>query len=224
MRFSGTGSFSVSSKRVMAPSRRFRARPVAAALIAVLAVGACSSSAGPGSATKATTTTSSSSSTAPTVPPTVPPAAPATAPPTTVTAPKTTRPPAPTTTTPLTRTEASTKLCQVVNSAHQAVMSDRYVPAALQLASGVSAYGATADPALASATKSMLSAGLHADAEGYSTALQLARPICAALGQPITGPIVCIRAPCPGAIPRAAGQRPRVAFTRDGGVETGHSI
>jgi hypothetical protein len=126
----------------------------------------------------------------------------------TVAAPRIT-PPAPTTTTtkPLSRNQASTKLCQIINSANKAVLNGRYVAAALQLGGGISNYGAIADPALTAASKTMLSAGVHGNPDGYNAALQNTVPICAALGQPIAvGPIQCLVAPCPGTSPRAAAK------------------
>ncbi|MDQ6615874.1 MAG: hypothetical protein M3083_14345 [Actinomycetota bacterium] len=88
-------------------------------------------------------------------------------------------------------------------------MTGRYVAAALQLGGGISNYGAIADPALTAATKSMLSAGVHGNPDGYNAALNTAVPICAALGQPIAvGPIECLVPPCPRISPQAAAKIP----------------
>jgi len=183
------------------PTTRFRIWTVAGLLI----IAGCSSSR-PGPATAPTTVPTTTTT------PVIPDSATVvtTVASTTTPAPRTT-PAAPTTTTtrPLSRSQASVKLCQVIDSANRAVVSGRYIPAALQFGSGISNYGAIADPALTAATKAMLSAGVHGNPDGYNTALDAAVPICAALGQPIAaGPIQCLVAPCPGTSPRPAAKSP----------------
>jgi len=98
----------------------------------------------------------------------------------------------------LSRTEASTKLCQAIRSANDAVMGGNFVAGGLRLSGGISSYADAADPALVSAARSMLSAGLNGDADGYVSARLTAANVCSSFGVVIsTGGVECLTDPCP---------------------------
>jgi len=98
----------------------------------------------------------------------------------------------------LSRAEASTKLCQSIASANEAVMGGNFVAGGLRLNGGISSYADSADPAVVSAARSMLSAGLNGDADGYVLARGTAASACSTYGVVIpTGGVECFTDPCP---------------------------
>jgi len=104
-----------------------------------------------------------------------------------------------TTTRALSRAEATAGLCKAVAEADQRIQQGRFVSGGLRLGGGISANEKMADPAVLSAARGMLKAGLDGDAERYATLRQTASTACAKAGSPIqlSGPIMCITAPCP---------------------------
>jgi hypothetical protein len=109
------------------------------------------------------------------------------------------RPASTTTSRPLTRTEATAKLCGAVGSAADAIGSGSFVAGGWRLSSALTAYEKAADPAVATAARQMLRAGLDGDAEAYLDARSAASDACARAGSPIriSGPIQCVTTPCP---------------------------
>ena len=109
----------------------------------------------------------------------------ATAPPTTATA-------------VLSAADASGKLCDAIISGDSAVRADNYVAGGLRLSGGISNYGEAAAPAVTSAARAMLSAGVAGDEDGYVAARAQAAPACAPFGRTVpTGGTRCITFPCP---------------------------
>ena len=109
-------------------------------------------------------------------------------------------PPAPTTTVKpaLSTAEASGRLCDAVIAGDAAVRAGNLVAGGLRLSGGISNYGDAAAPAVTSAARTMLSAGVNGDAEGYVAAREQAAPACAPFGRTVnTGGIRCITFPCP---------------------------
>ena len=94
--------------------------------------------------------------------------------------------------------EASGRLCDAIISGDAAVRAGNLVAGGLRLSGGISNYGAAAVPAVTSAARAMLSAGMNGDAEGYVAAREQAAPACAPFGRTVnTGGIRCITFPCP---------------------------
>lgn len=183
-------------------------RPLLIVSLALAVVAGCGHVAGEdqatpttiGRASEATPTTATMAASGVTTAP-----APTTTPPTRVTATtahaaaSTVRPATTTTARPLTRAEATSRLCTAVAEADGRIQGGNFVGGGLRLSGAIAAYERVADVAVVSAARSMLSAGLNGDAESYATARTAASTACTRAGYPIqlSGPIMCIQAPCP---------------------------
>ena len=103
------------------------------------------------------------------------------------------------TTRPLSRPEATSRLCAAVAAADERIQRGNFLGGGLTLSGGISANEKAADPAVVAAARSMLRAGVKGDPEAYVAARTVASGACARAGYPIqlSGPIQCVKAPCP---------------------------
>ena len=98
----------------------------------------------------------------------------------------------------LSAADASGRLCDALISGDAAVRAGNLVAGGLRLSGGISNYGDAAAPAVTSAARAMLSAGVAGDEDGYVAARAQAAPACAPFGRTVpTGGTRCITFPCP---------------------------
>lgn len=104
-----------------------------------------------------------------------------------------------TTTRPLSWAEATSRLCTAVAAADQRIQRGNFLGGGLRLSGGITANEKAADPAVVTAARSMLRAGVNGDPEAYMAARPVASAACARAGYPIqlSGPVQCVTAPCP---------------------------
>jgi len=99
----------------------------------------------------------------------------------------------------LSRAEATSSLCTAIREADERIQRGSFLGGGLRLSGGLAANEKAADPAVVTAARSMLRAGLDGNPDAYVTARSAASTACARAGYPIqlSGPIQCFTTPCP---------------------------
>jgi hypothetical protein len=118
----------------------------------------------------------------------------------------TTRPPSATTvasattTRPaLSRAAATQALCAEIETAVRQVAGGNTIGGGLRLTRAVNSYGDTADPAVVSPARRMLSSAVNGDLDASAVATREASTACARAGSVVNlpGPVQCVTTPCP---------------------------